>query len=104
MRTSQSCWPVADLNLTTSSAGIRPRSFTSMPCALAHSRTSVVFRPLAEALRPARPCHRVPQRLGMLRIQVDLILRAIQPEANRPFSITTVNVVDVQGLYLLSHG
>ena len=34
-------WPVAALNFTISSAGTRPRSFTSMPCALAHSRTSV---------------------------------------------------------------
>ncbi len=38
---------VADLNLTIRSAGTRPRSFTSMPCALAHSRTSVVFSPPA---------------------------------------------------------
>jgi hypothetical protein len=27
------------LNVTTASAGTRPRSFTSMPCALARSRT-----------------------------------------------------------------
>ena len=47
-------WPVAALNLTTSSAGTRPRSFTSMPCALAHSRTSVVFKPFADPLRPPR--------------------------------------------------
>ena len=40
-------FPVAALNLTTSSAGTRPRSLTSMPCVLAHSRTSVVFRPFA---------------------------------------------------------
>ncbi len=32
---------VAALNLATRSAGTRPRSFTSMPCALAHSRTSL---------------------------------------------------------------
>jgi hypothetical protein len=45
---------VAALNLTTSSAGTRPRSLTSMPWALAHSRTSVVFSPLAGARRPVR--------------------------------------------------
>jgi len=45
---------VAALNLTTSSAGTRPRSFTSMPWALAHSRTSVVFSPVAVARRPLR--------------------------------------------------
>jgi hypothetical protein len=56
----QGRWSVAALNLTTSSAGTRPRSFTSMPCALAHSRTSVEFRPLAEALRPLRADRRAP--------------------------------------------
>jgi hypothetical protein len=49
-----SYWPVAALNLTTRSAGTRPRSFTSMPCSLAHSRTSVVLRPLADPRRPPR--------------------------------------------------
>jgi site-specific recombinase XerD len=46
--------PVAALNFTTSSAGTRPRSLTSMPWALAHSRTSPVFSPLAAARRPVR--------------------------------------------------
>jgi hypothetical protein len=110
---------VADLNLTTSSAGIRPRSF---------HLDALRLGPLADfggvqaARRRPAPCpartprsttdppgslyitrHRIPQRLGMLRIQVDLILRAIQAEANGPFSVTTVNVIDVQGLYPLSH-
>ena len=51
---------VAALNLTTSSAGTRPRSFTSMPWALAHSRTSVAFSPVAEVLRPLRGGRRAP--------------------------------------------
>jgi hypothetical protein len=51
---SGSYCPVAALNLTTSSAGTRPRSFTSMPWALAHSRTSVVFSPLGAGRRPVR--------------------------------------------------
>ena len=53
---------MAALNLTTSSAGTRPRSFTSMPCALAHSRTSVVFiEDLLGGLRPhERPGILVP--------------------------------------------
>ena len=42
------------LNFIISSAGTRPRSLTSMPCALAHSRTSVVFSPFACGLRPVR--------------------------------------------------
>jgi hypothetical protein len=45
---------VAALNLGVSSAGSRPRSFTSVPCVLAHCRTSVGFSPLTDALRPAR--------------------------------------------------
>ncbi len=48
------CWAVAALNLATSSADTRPRSFTLMPCALAHSGTSLGFSPLTDALRPAR--------------------------------------------------
>ena len=42
---------VAALNLTTSSAGTRPRSFTAIPCALAHSQTSVLSTPSARPLR-----------------------------------------------------
>ncbi len=53
-------FPVAALNLTTSSAGTRLRSFTSMPRALAHSRTSVVSGPLAGPLRPLRAARRAP--------------------------------------------
>jgi hypothetical protein len=52
-------FPVAALNLTTSSAGTRPRSLTSMPWVLAHSRTSVVFSPFVGALRPLRAGRRV---------------------------------------------
>src|SRR5277367_6470087 len=37
---------------------------------------------------------RVPQLLGMLGVQVDLILRAIQPEADRAFSGAAVDVID----------
>jgi hypothetical protein len=52
--------PVAALNLAASSAGIRPRSFTSMPCALAHSRTSVLSTPLAGVLRLPRDGRGMP--------------------------------------------
>jgi hypothetical protein len=112
-------WLVAALNLRTSSAGTRPRSFTSMPCALAHSRTSVVFNPLAGPLRSPRAGRptgatadpppsphvgrqRVPQLLGMLGVQVDLVLRAVQPEADRTLCGAAVQVVDEQGLHFLS--
>ena len=115
-----SYFSVAALNLMTSSAGTRPRSFTSMPCALAHSRTSVVYSPLARAPRLPRAGRRVPapgpagsmyiarqrllQRLGMLGVQVDLILGAVQPEADGAFGLGAVKVVDIQDLYLLGHG
>ena len=52
--------PVAALNLTTSSAGTRPRSFTSMPWTLAHSRTSVAFSPFAGARCTVRAGRREP--------------------------------------------
>ena len=113
--------PVAALNLTTSSAGTRPRSFTSRPWALAHSRTSVVSTfPFADARAPAarrapggtagtaasshvaRQC--VPQRLGVRGVQVDLVLSAVEAEADRPLSGTAVDVVNEQGLHFLRHG
>jgi hypothetical protein len=59
--------PVAALNFTTSSAGTRQRSFTSMPCALAHSRTSVVFSPLADPRRPPRAGRREPNTTDLRR-------------------------------------
>jgi hypothetical protein len=109
---------VAALNLATRSAGTRPRSFTSMPCALVHSRTSVLSAPAAGALRPPRAgrhapppagCaartwrQRIPQRLGVPGVQVDLILGAVQPEADSALSLAAIKVLDEQGLYLLGH-
>src|SRR5579864_2931647 len=40
----------------------------------------------------------------MLSVQVDLVLCAVQPEPDGSFGSTAVNVIDEQGLYLLSHG
>jgi GNAT superfamily N-acetyltransferase len=40
--------------------GIATALVTSMPCALAHSRTSVVSTPLADPLRPPRAARREP--------------------------------------------
>ena len=95
-----SFFPVAAVNLMTSPAGTGPRSFPSMPCALAHPRTSAVFGPLARApplLRPAagsrpRPGgqqghsarQRLSQRRGMPGGQVDLIPGAVRPDATVP--------------------
>jgi hypothetical protein len=39
----------------------------------------------------------------MLGIQVNLILGAIQPEADGTFSLAAIKVIDEQGLYLLGH-
>ena len=47
---------------------------------------------------------RVPQLLGVLGVEVDLILGAVQPEADRPLGGAAVDVIDEQGLYLLSYG
>ena len=47
--------PGADHSLPPwSGVGPRPRSFTLMPCALAHSRTAVLSSPPAGARRPPR--------------------------------------------------
>lgn len=53
---------VAAWNLATSSLGTRPRSLTSMPCDLAHSRTAVGSGPLVlDALRRLWPGRRVTE-------------------------------------------
>ena len=87
-----------------------------MPCALAHSRTWVLSTPPARARRPPRAgrrvppgrphvaCQRIPQRLGVLGVQVDLVLGAVQPDADSACSLAAIEVVDKQGLYLLGHG
>ena len=46
---------------------------------------------------------RVSQRLGMLGVQVDLVVGAVQAEADGAVSLTAVEVIDEQGLYLLGH-
>src|SRR2546429_5706579 len=53
--------------------------------------------------RPRIARQRIPQRLSVLSVQVDLILGAIQPEADSALSLAAIEVVDEQGLYLLRH-
>src|SRR5216683_1599215 len=112
-------FPVAALNLATSSAGTRPRSFTSMPCALAplpdlsevqpaHRRpASSPGRPPATAACPPGAAHVARQRAsqlpGMPGAQIDLVLRAVQPEADGAVCLTAIKVIDQLDLYLLSH-
>jgi hypothetical protein len=52
--------PRAALNFMTTSAGTRPRSLTSMPWDLAHTRTAVEPAGPSPALRPLRPGRREP--------------------------------------------
>jgi len=80
-----------------------------MPWALAHSRTSVVFSPLAGPWRaPRRPpgsaagppggtCvagQGIPQLLGVPGVQADLVLRAVQAETDGSVGGTAVKVID----------
>ena len=44
-----------------------------------------------------------PQFLGVAGIQVNLVLRAIQPEKNCALCFATVEVVDKEGLYFLRY-
>ena len=59
---------------------------------------------------PGPPCgthirrQRVSQRPGMLGVQVDLVLRAVQAKADSIFSLSAIQVIDEQDLYLLSQG
>jgi hypothetical protein len=39
----------------------------------------------------------------MLGVQVNLILGAVQPEADRAVSLAAIQVIDQQNLYLLGH-
>src|SRR5207249_851505 len=50
------------------------------------------------------PGQRIPQFPGVPGVQVDLILGAVQPEADGTLGDAAVEVIDEQGLYLLSHG
>src|SRR5207249_4811180 len=64
-------------------------------------------RPAGTAPRPPRRLHiarqHVPQRAGMPGVQVDLILGAVQSEADGALSLAAVKVVDEHGLDLLGH-
>ena len=41
---------------------------------------------------------RIPQRLGMLGVQVDLVFGAVQTEADSAFSLTAIEVIDEGGV------
>jgi hypothetical protein len=62
------------------------------------SPASASCRPASSAAGPARSAHitrkRVSQCLGVLLVQVDLVLRAVQPETDRSFGGAAVKVID----------
>jgi len=113
------CWPVAALNLATSSAGtgggLLLRCPVSWPTrghrscshrqtvrggcrgpACGHCRSPGGQRPRTASAHPA-----IPWRAG---VQVDLILSAVQRGADGTLGGAAVDVIDEQGLYLLSYG
>src|SRR5689334_18556084 len=65
-------------------------------------------RPPGSAAGPPSSTHvarqGIPQLLGMLGVQVDLVLRAVQAETDGSLGGTAVKIIDEQGLNLLSHG
>ena len=72
------------------------------------SPTAAAARPPgSSARRPASgidvPRQRFPQRVSILSAQVDLILRAVQPEAHRGLCLPAIEVIYKQGLDLLCH-
>ena len=45
----------------------------------------------------------MPQRLGVPGVQVDLILGAVQPEADSVLGLAAIKVLDEQDPYVLGH-
>src|SRR6516164_4388201 len=45
----------------------------------------------------------LPQRCGVLCVQVDLVLGTIQRKADGALGLSAIDVIDEQGLYLLGH-
>jgi hypothetical protein len=72
------------------------------------SPASVPGWPASSAAGPPRSAHiarkGVPQRLGVLGAQVDLILGTVQSETDGSFGFSAIKVIDEQGLDLLGHG
>ena len=110
-------WRVAALNVATSSAvpavfhldalalgalmdlaGVQPARRSPVPAA-ARSAGATVSPPPAFT----KGCQAVLQLLGVLGVQVDLVLRAVQPGADRALGGAAVDVIDEQCLHLLGH-
>jgi hypothetical protein len=105
------------------SHSMKADSMITLPSAawtFARSRALVLSSPPRAALRPprvgrrARPPgpprssdvarQRIPWRLSMLGVQVDLILSAVHGEVDGAFGLAAIQVIDEQDLYLLGQG
>ena len=49
------------------------------------------------------PAQGRPQFLGVLGVQVDLVIGAVQPELNASLGFAPIEIVDEEGLYFLRH-
>ena len=98
-------WPVEASYSSTMLAGMRPRSLSSMPCCLAHARNVTAaltagrgprWPPLSSG-HPVRVLDERRQPLaelpGVLGVQVDLVVRAVQPEAHRLLGRTAIKII-----------
>ena len=72
-------------------SGIQPAR--RLPAATRAGRRAL---PLPPGIDIARQC--VPQCPGILGVQVDLILRAVEPEADGALRLAAIEVIDEQGL------
>ena len=79
--------------------GVQPARWSPAPAAGGPARAAAHPPPTLDMGR-----QRVPQLPGMLVVQVDLILRAVQPEADSTLGDAAVEVINNQGLDLLGHG
>ena len=99
--------PPAVLNLNALGLGPLPNRGGVGSVGTGRLTPASAWPPSSSAWRPASgvdvPRQRFPQRVSILSAQVDLILRAVQPEAHCGLCLTTIEVIYKQGLNLLRH-
>jgi hypothetical protein len=88
--------------------GLGPLAYLGCVQPVCRSTARAARRPPGSAADPPGSTHvagqGIPQLPGMPGVQVDLVLRAVQAETDGSFGGTAVEVIDEQGLYLLSRG
>jgi len=90
---------VAASYCSTTLAGMRPRSLTAIPWPVAQAR----MLPLRSRLAAVRPGRRRCPLPGVLLAQIDLIVRAVDPEPHRLIGRAAVKIVFERDGYLLCH-